>query len=230
MLAGICPLTPLENHLRTLGGQAGYADSFVEHYIMPVLYPTGLTAQHQLVLGLGVIAVNLSTVQFQSAGFVESVVELLGGEAPGAAPLAGLLELELTERMLMDDLGEVKHRLARLKAAGLTITVDDFGTGYSSLGHLKELPIDKIKIDRSFIQDLPGNRDSAAITRAIVQMGASLGLKVVAEGVETAAQRDFLADQGCAGLQGLLIAAPLPQADFEAWARRHAAAAATSSA
>ena len=126
------------------------------------------------------IAVNLSTVQFQSAGFVESVVELLGGEAPGAAPLAGLLELELTERMLMDDLGEVKHRLARLKAAGLTITVDDFGTGYSSLGHLKELPIDKIKIDRSFIQDLPGNRDSAAITCAIVQMGASLGLKVVA--------------------------------------------------
>jgi len=176
------------------------------------------------------IAVNLSTVQFQSVGFVEAVVELLDAEARGPAPLAGLLELELTERMLMDDLGEVKHRLARLKAVGLTITIDDFGTGYSSLGHLKELPIDKIKIDRSFVQDLPGNRDSAAITRAIVQMGASLGLKVVAEGVETAAQRDFLADQGCAGLQGLLIGAPLPQAEFETWARRRAAAAATSSA
>jgi diguanylate cyclase (GGDEF)-like protein/PAS domain S-box-containing protein len=175
------------------------------------------------------VAVNLSTVQFQAAGFVESVAELLGGDvAPSAA---GLLELELTERMLIDDLGEVKHRLARLKAIGLGISVDDFGTGYSSLGHLKELPIDKIKIDRSFVHDLPGNRDSAAITRAIIQMGASLGLRVVAEGVETVAQRAFLADQGCDGLQGLLVGAPLPRAAFEAWARdaRAAAAAATSS-
>jgi diguanylate cyclase (GGDEF)-like protein/PAS domain S-box-containing protein len=177
------------------------------------------------------VAVNLSTVQFQSAGFVEAVEQLLAGDMLAAPSAAGLLELELTERMLMDDLGEVKHRLARLKAIGLGIAVDDFGTGYSSLGHLKELPIDKIKIDRSFVQDLPGNRDSAAITRAIVQMGASLGLKVVAEGVETEAQRQFLADQGCDGLQGLLIAAPLPQAEFEAWARAQAGAlAATSSA
>jgi EAL domain-containing protein (putative c-di-GMP-specific phosphodiesterase class I) len=123
----------------------------------------------------------------------------------------------------MDDLGEVKHRLVRLKAMGLGIAVDDFGTGYSSLGHLKELPIDKIKIDRSFVHDLPGNRDSAAITRAIIQMGASLGLRVVAEGVETEAQREFLASQGCDGLQGLLIGEPLPKAEFEAWARRQAA-------
>ena len=78
----------------------------------------------------------------------------------------GLLELKLTERMLMDDLADVKQRLMRLKALGLRISVDDFGTGYSSLGHLKELPIDKVKIDRSFIHDLPANRDSAAITRA----------------------------------------------------------------
>ena len=125
----------------------------------------------------------------------------------------------------MDDLVEVKQRLAHLKAMGLQISVDDFGTGYSSLGHLKELPIDKIKIDRSFVHDLPANRDSAAIARAIIQMGRSLGLVVVAEGVETEAQRAFLAEQGCDGLQGLLISAPLPQQEFEVWVRARQAAA-----
>ncbi len=161
------------------------------------------------------VAVNLSSVQFQSIGFLEAVAQVL----PEGGIGGGLLELELTERMLMDDLVEVKQRLAHLKAMGLQISVDDFGTGYSSLGHLKELPIDKIKIDRSFVHDLPANRDSAAIARAIIQMGRSLGLRVVAEGVETEAQRAFLAEQGCDGVQGLLISAPLPQAAFEAWVR-----------
>jgi len=103
----------------------------------------------------------------QSQGFIESVAQVL----PAGSQDQGLLELELTERMLMDDLQQVKQRLTRLKAMGLRISVDDFGTGYSSLGHLKELPIDKVKIDRSFVHDLPDNRDSAAITRAIIQMG-----------------------------------------------------------
>ncbi|MBC8057761.1 MAG: EAL domain-containing protein, partial [Rhizobiales bacterium] len=166
-------------------------------------------------MGLAVapVAVNLSSVQFQSIGFVEAVAQVLLADGQGA----GLLELELTERMLMDDLAEVKHRLAQLKALGVKISVDDFGTGYSSLGHLKELPIDKVKIDRSFVHDLPSNRDSAAITRAIIQMGRSLGLLVIAEGVETDAQREFLAEHGCDELQGLLISAPLPQAEFESW-------------
>jgi len=109
---------------------------------------------------------------------------------------------------------------------GLRISVDDFGTGYSSLGHLKELPIDKVKIDRSFVHDLPDNRDSVAITRAIIQMGCSLGMTVIAEGVETEAQRAFLADHGCNELQGLLISPPLPQAEFELWvAQRRATSA-----
>ncbi len=188
---------------------------------------------HAQGLGIAPVAVNLSTVQFQSVGFVEAVAQVLADDGD-VRQAASLLELELTERMLMDDLGEVKHRLLRLKAIGLGIAVDDFGTGYSSLGHLKELPIDKIKIDRSFIHDLPGNRDSAAITRAIVQLGLSLGMTVTAEGVETDAQRQFLAQQGCAQIQGLLIGAAMPVAEFEAWARarreteRRVAAAATS--
>ena len=133
---------------------------------------------------------------------------------------ARLIELELTERMLMDDIGEVKHRLLRLKAMAWASRRDDFGTGYSSLGHLKELPIDKIKIDRSFVHDLPDNRDSAAITRAIVQLGLSLGMTVTAEGVETEAQRAFLLRQGCDQVQGLLIGPPMPLAAFEDWARQ----------
>ncbi|QTN26018.1 EAL domain-containing protein [Rhizobacter sp. AJA081-3] len=174
---------------------------------------------HAMGLGISPVAVNLSTVQFQSVGFVEAVAQVLA-EDGDARQAASLLELELTERMLMDDLGEVKHRLLRLKALGLGIAVDDFGTGYSSLGHLKELPIDKIKIDRSFVHDLPGNRDSAAISRAIVQLGLSLGLSVIAEGVETEAQRQFLAQQGCEQIQGLLIGAAMPAAAFEAWVRQ----------
>ncbi len=174
---------------------------------------------HAMGLGIAPVAVNLSTVQFQSVGFVEAVAQVLADDGD-ARQAASLLELELTERMLMDDLGEVKHRLLRLKALGLGIAVDDFGTGYSSLGHLKELPIDKIKIDRSFVHDLPGNRDSAAITRAIVQLGLSLGLSVIAEGVETEAQRQFLAQQGCEQIQGLLIGAAMPAATFEAWVRQ----------
>ena len=168
---------------------------------------------HAMGLGVAPVAVNLAGVQFQAQGFVDAMAQVLPPEVRGK----GLIELELTERMLMDDLPRVKDRLVRLKAMGLCISVDDFGTGYSSLGHLKELPIDKVKIDRSFVHDLPENRDSVAITRAIIQMGRSLGLRVTAEGVETEAQRDFLTAQGCDDLQGLLISEPLARDAFEAW-------------
>jgi EAL domain-containing protein (putative c-di-GMP-specific phosphodiesterase class I) len=177
---------------------------------------------HAMGLAVAPVAVNLSTVQFHSIGFIDAVAQVLPQDGIGD----GLLELELTERMLMDDLGEVKQRLARLKSMGLHISVDDFGTGYSSLGHLKELPIDKVKIDRSFVHDLPGNRDSAAITRAIIQMGHSLDITVIAEGVENEAQSRFLSGLGCVELQGIWISPPLAVGPFEAWviARRHAQA------
>jgi diguanylate cyclase (GGDEF)-like protein/PAS domain S-box-containing protein len=171
-------------------------------------------------LRVGAVAVNLSTLQFQSSDFVCSLDQALREEAvPGR-----LIELELTERMLMDDVAQVSARLREISTLGIRISVDDFGTGYSSLGHLKELPIDKFKIDRSFVHDLPSNRDSSAISRAIIQMGKSLGLTVMAEGVETEAQCEFLATHGCDEVQGLWISPPLSVNAFEAWVRQHAAA------
>ena len=170
---------------------------------------------HAIDLGVPTVAVNLSTLQFLSPGFIDAVAQVL----PADGLDSGMLELELTERMLMDDMSEVKQRLARLRAMGLSISVDDFGTGYSSLGHLKHLPIDKLKIDRSFIRDLPDARDSVAIASAIIQMGRSLGMTVIAEGVETAAQGEFLSREGCDELQGYLISPALPLAPFEAWVR-----------
>ncbi len=166
------------------------------------------------------VAVNLSTMQFQDPCFVDAVQAALQRHGcPGA-----LLELELTERMLMDDILTVRERLVLLKRLGARIAVDDFGTGYSSLGHLKDLPIDRLKIDRSFVRDLPGGRGSAAIARAIIQMAQSLNLGVVAEGVETTAQRDWIAAQGCDEGQGFLFATPMPAPAFEAWVFATAAA------
>ncbi len=162
------------------------------------------------------IAVNLSSMQFQTSGFTALIEQLLAEEGVTGS----LLELELTERMLMDDLPEVKRKLSELKALGIRISVDDFGTGYSSLSHLKELPIDKMKVDRSFVHDLPSEKGSAAIARAIVQMARSMGLTVIAEGIETEAQRSFLARLDCDELQGLLISPPLPRDAFEAWVRQ----------
>ena len=160
------------------------------------------------------VAVNLSSMQFHAPDFVESIAQVLQEQGlPG-----NWLELELTERMLMDDVHAVRRTLVELKDMGIRLSVDDFGTGYSSLGHLKDLPIDKMKIDRSFVKDLPQARDSVAITGAIIQMARSLGLTVVAEGVETMAQYRFLADHGCHALQGAIISPPIPASQVQAWA------------
>jgi len=175
---------------------------------------------HAMGLAVAPVAVNLSTLQFESGGFVESVVQVLREEGVGGH----LIELELTERMLMEDLPEVTAKLRRLAEHGIRVSVDDFGTGYSSLGHLKELPIDKMKIDSSFVKDLPAERGSAAIARAIIQMAASLGITAIAEGVETEAQRSFLALNGCDELQGNLISPALAADAFEDWVAQHQSA------
>ena len=162
---------------------------------------------------LGVIGVNLSALHFEADGFVEEIEHLLTEEGvPGEC-----LELELTERMLLEDLPLVQARLHRLRAMGIRIAVDDFGTGYSSLGHLKQFPVDKLKIDRLFVKDLPDNPESAAILRALVQMAHSLRISVLVEGVETEAQRRFLAEEGVDSLQGHAIGRPLSLADYFAW-------------
>jgi diguanylate cyclase (GGDEF)-like protein/PAS domain S-box-containing protein len=166
------------------------------------------------------VAVNLSTLEFQVEGFAADVERALAE----AGATGALLELELTERMLMDELPCVQATLRRLRACGVRITVDDFGTGYTSLQHLQHLPLDGLKVDRSFVGGLPGDAASAAITGAVIQMGQGLGLQVVAEGVETAEQQAWLLARGCLAQQGLAHGEPMPAAALEAWLRARAAA------
>jgi len=152
------------------------------------------------------IAVNLSARQFRQHDFVAQVQSIL--QLTGANPQR--LELELTESQLIDDLGGVVQKMDALKALGVRISLDDFGTGYSSLNVLKRLPLDQLKIDQSFVHDLLLDDSSASIVRAIITLGDSLKLQVIAEGVETSEQRDALAALGCRYFQGYLFGRPLP--------------------
>ena len=157
------------------------------------------------------VSVNVSALQFQQADFVQRVAQHLNEHGlPGQ-----LLELELPESILVHDADDAMERLAQLAQLGLKLAIDDFGTGYSSLSYLKRFPIDRLKIDRSFVQGLPGDDSDAGIVRAIVQMSRALGLRVIAEGVETEAQRAFLQDIGCEQMQGFLYAPALDALSFE---------------
>ncbi len=157
------------------------------------------------------IAVNVSALQFQQASFVDRVASVL---AVSGLP-ACLLELELTESILVHDADEALHRLHALARLGVRLSIDDFGTGYSSLAYLKRFPIGKVKIDRSFVMGLPADDSDAGIVRAILQMARALGMKVIAEGVETEAQREFLQLAGCDEFQGFLFAPALDSMSFE---------------
>jgi diguanylate cyclase (GGDEF)-like protein len=155
------------------------------------------------------IAVNVSAVQIKSSTFARGVISAL---AFSGVP-ADRLELEITETVLMDESDTVLKTLRQLRDLGIRIALDDFGTGYSSLGYLRRFPVDKIKIDRSFIGDID-NRDSAAIVRTVIGLGAQLGITVTAEGVETEAQLDMLRKAGCVEAQGYLIGAPSKAAEI----------------
>jgi diguanylate cyclase (GGDEF)-like protein len=157
------------------------------------------------------VAINVSALQFQQAHFVDRVASVL---AVSGLP-AHLLELELTESILVQDAAEALYRLQALARLGLRLSIDDFGTGYSSLAYLKRFPIGKLKIDRSFVSGLPRDDSDAAIVRAILQMARALGKKVIAEGVETEAQRQFLQDAGCDEFQGFLFSPALDTLSFE---------------
>ena len=157
------------------------------------------------------VAINVSALQFQQSQFVDKVAHAL--RASGLPP--ALLELELTESILLRDAEEALRRLESLAALGICMSIDDFGTGYSSLGYLKRFPIQRLKIDRSFIKGLPGDASDAGIVNAIIQMGRALNLHVIAEGVENEAQRDFLTRAGCDEFQGFLFAPALEPRAFE---------------
>jgi EAL domain-containing protein (putative c-di-GMP-specific phosphodiesterase class I) len=151
------------------------------------------------------LAVNLSPRQFLHAGLVKDTLNTL--EDTGCS--GRYLEMEITEGMVMNDPANAVATMEELKRSGIRIAMDDFGTGYSSLAHLKHFPIDSLKVDRSFIADLPVDEGNVAITQAIIAMARTLQLTVIAEGVETAAQFNFLRSRGCDEVQGYYFSPPL---------------------
>ena len=156
------------------------------------------------------VAVNVSALQLQRPDFVRQVRDCLARHGvPGDR-----LEIELTESSLMENVERVQGRLAELKGMGVHLSLDDFGTGYSSLAYLKQFALDRLKIDRRFVMNLPGDANDAAIARTIIGMGHQLRIAVTAEGVETAGQADFLAELGCDELQGYHFGRPAPAAEL----------------
>lgn len=163
------------------------------------------------------VAVNLSARQFRERTLIDDVAAALSRSGLPAANL----ELEITESMVMDDAEQSIATLRRLKGMGLKVSVDDFGTGYSSLSYLKRFPLDALKIDQSFVRDLTSEADDRAIVAAIISLSRSLGLKVVAEGVETQAHFDYLRAGGCDQMQGYLLSRPLPAAGITSFLHAH---------
>lgn len=162
------------------------------------------------------MAVNLSTVQLHHSELPRVVNNLL--QIYRLPPRS--LELEVTETGLMEDISTAAQHLLSLRRSGALIAIDDFGTGYSSLSYLKSLPLDKIKIDKSFVQDLIDDDDDATIVRAIIQLGKSLGMQVIAEGVETAEQEAYIISEGCHEGQGYLYSKPLPARELLAYLKQ----------
>ncbi|MDR7305308.1 EAL domain-containing protein [Rhodoferax saidenbachensis] len=161
------------------------------------------------------LSVNVSARQFHQKDFVDQVQAVL--QRTGANPQR--LKLELTESMLVQDMDDIVHKMEALRAIGVSFSLDDFGTGYSSLNYLKRLPLEQIKIDQSFVRDVLADPNDAAIANTIITLGKSLGFAVVAEGVETQGQRDFLLEHDCHIFQGYLFSRPIPSPEFVAFVR-----------
>ncbi|HLD09575.1 MAG TPA: EAL domain-containing protein, partial [Methylophilaceae bacterium] len=158
------------------------------------------------------LAVNVSAKQFHQADIVAQVQSAL--QKSGAKP--SHLKLELTESIMLKNVEDTISKMHELKMLGVSFSMDDFGTGYSSLQYLKRLPLDQIKIDRSFVRDITTDQNDAAIVRTIILMAEALGLNVIAEGVETKEQEVFLDLNGCRAFQGYLYSKPVPVDQFEA--------------
>jgi len=158
----------------------------------------------------GRVAINLSGRQLASQGLLQRIEKVL--ERTGCHP--EWIELEITEGFVMQQPEQSVRLFSELQHRGIELAIDDFGTGYSSLSYLKRLPINKLKIDRAFVQDLPRGQSDAAIAKTVISLGENLRLKVVAEGVETRDQMEYLRQQGCLLVQGFLYARPLPAEEF----------------
>ena len=187
-----------------------------------LILPLGLwvleTACRQLSIWAGMpetahltLAVNVSARQFRQPDFADQILAVLNDSKADPAKL----KLELTESLLLDDVDRIIAKMEILRAKGVGFSLDDFGTGYSSLAYLKRLPLSQLKIDQSFVRDVTTNPNAAAIARTVVALAQNLELGVIAEGVETEAQRDFLAQAGCFNYQGYFFGRPLPIEDFE---------------
>lgn len=161
------------------------------------------------------LSVNVSPAQLLSGGGAARLID----KVPAAVAARGVLKFELTESMFVRDYQTVHAKMARIRAHGIRIALDDFGTGFSSLNYLKQLPLDQLKVDQTFVHDLPENVNAGKIARTIVQLGQDLGLEVVAEGTESLAQVAALQEMGCQVFQGYLFSRPLPIEAFERLAR-----------
>jgi EAL domain-containing protein (putative c-di-GMP-specific phosphodiesterase class I) len=170
------------------------------------VWQANLSTQHL------VIAVNISANQFNEDSFINDLFHAI--KQHDINP--NLLKLELTEGMLLENIDDIIVKMEKLKNIGVSFSLDDFGTGYSSLQYLKKLPIDQLKIDKSFVRDLETNDQDRSIVQTIIAMAKSLGIDVIAEGVETEEQKQLLIDYGCKNFQGYLFAKPMPINDFEA--------------
>lgn len=166
-------------------------------------YKNGLTP--------GILALNLSMRQLQKEDFIDTIKNLLN--ETGCQPQ--WLEFEVTEGQIMDDFNTSIQILRQIKSLGISLAIDDFGIGYSSLSQLKRLPINKLKIDRSFIRDIPVDEEDVVITKTIIALAKNMGLSVIAEGVETQEQNDFLLQNGCQYMQGYYYSKPILAADIE---------------
>ncbi|MBX2833335.1 MAG: bifunctional diguanylate cyclase/phosphodiesterase, partial [Micavibrio sp.] len=163
------------------------------------------------------VAVNVSPAQFTQSDLCAFTQEVI--ETYGIAPQK--LELEVTESVFMDDIHQTIQTLQNLHAMGVELAIDDFGTGYSSLSYLRQFPIDRLKIDQSFIRNALNDPDDASIARTIIALGRALGLKVIAEGVETVEHEKFLVNEGCDEVQGFRYSRPIPMTDFIKFAKEY---------
>ncbi|MCD6190488.1 MAG: EAL domain-containing protein [Sulfurimonas sp.] len=182
----------------------------IDRFVMKTAM-TQLAAWYKEGLNPGVLAMNLSIKQVQRKDFISMFKSLI--KESGCKP--EWLELEVTESQIMGDPEESIKMLNKISEIGVELAVDDFGTGYSSLAYLKKLPINKLKIDQSFVRDLPDDEDDAAITKAVIALAKSMNLRVIAEGVETKAQKDFMVENGCNNIQGYFYAKPMPSDELK---------------